>query len=53
MDIDSECWVAKKAELYITEGGQEDIIVNNILPALVAGNVHEVGTDSTLTPISE
>ena len=61
MDIESERWVAKKAEFKITEGCQRDIIVNYILPALgidvrqkkVTGYVHEVGTDSTLTPIGD
>ena len=54
MDIELEGWVAKKAEVYITEGSQKDIIGNNILPALgiaarkmkVAAYVHEVTTDS-------
>ena len=54
VDIELEGWVAKKAEVYITDGSQKDIIGNNILPALgievrqkkVAAHVHEVKTDS-------
>ena len=54
VDIELEGWVAKKAEVYITEGSRKDIIGNNILPALgiefwqmkVAAYVHEVATNS-------
>ena len=34
VDVQSEGWVAKQAEFYITEEGQRDVIGNNILPAL-------------------
>ena len=34
MDAQSEGWVAKQADFYITEGGQRYILGNNTLSAL-------------------